>query len=273
MSPLCEATSPPTASARWSRSSAPRAHLRALSARPARGVRHPRRDLHRVRLLLLLLRLLGRPRARYVKTAIDRFGLDRDSLVVEIASNDGYLLQHVVDAGHPGARGRARRERRRGRRANAGSTTLVGFFGRDRRRSSSPRAGTPTCWSPTTSSLTCPTSTTSPAGCDCCWRPRAWSTLEFPHLAAADRGEPVRHDLPRALLLLLLPHRDHGLRGARARGLRRRGARRTAARFASTRSTRAISRRSRPRSAKRRGARTGAGIRQARGPTRTSRRG
>ena len=31
--------------------------------------------------------------------------------------------------------------------------------------------------------------------------------MEFPHLAAADRGEPVRHDLPRALLLLLVADR------------------------------------------------------------------
>jgi hypothetical protein len=33
---------------------------------------------------------------RYVETMIPRFGLSKDSLVVEIASNDGYLLQHFV---------------------------------------------------------------------------------------------------------------------------------------------------------------------------------
>jgi SAM-dependent methyltransferase len=31
----------------------------------------------------------------------DRFGLDRDSLVVEVGSNDGYLLQHFVRKGIP----------------------------------------------------------------------------------------------------------------------------------------------------------------------------
>jgi SAM-dependent methyltransferase len=36
-----------------------------------------------------------------VTTAVDRFGLDSDSLVVELASNDGYLLQHVVELGIP----------------------------------------------------------------------------------------------------------------------------------------------------------------------------
>lgn len=37
--------------------------------------------------------------ARFVDTAVSRFGLGPDSFVVEIASNDGYLLQHVVARG------------------------------------------------------------------------------------------------------------------------------------------------------------------------------
>ncbi|GEL18799.1 class I SAM-dependent methyltransferase [Pseudonocardia asaccharolytica] len=36
---------------------------------------------------------------RYVTSAIERLGLGADSFVVEVASNDGYLLQHVVDRG------------------------------------------------------------------------------------------------------------------------------------------------------------------------------
>jgi SAM-dependent methyltransferase len=39
--------------------------------------------------------------ARYVDAMIARFGLDGNSLVAEIASNDGYLLQHVRAAGIP----------------------------------------------------------------------------------------------------------------------------------------------------------------------------
>jgi hypothetical protein len=35
----------------------------------------------------------------FVRGAIDRLGLTGDSFVVEVASNDGYLLRHVVDAG------------------------------------------------------------------------------------------------------------------------------------------------------------------------------
>ncbi|WP_163749453.1 class I SAM-dependent methyltransferase [Mycolicibacterium helvum] len=37
----------------------------------------------------------------FVDDAVTRFGLGPDSFVVEVASNDGYLLQHVVAAGIP----------------------------------------------------------------------------------------------------------------------------------------------------------------------------
>ncbi len=36
---------------------------------------------------------------QFVETAVDRLALARDSYVVEVASNDGYLLQHVHDLG------------------------------------------------------------------------------------------------------------------------------------------------------------------------------
>ena len=39
--------------------------------------------------------------SRYAEAMRRRLGLDRDSLVTEIASNDGYLLQHFVTAGIP----------------------------------------------------------------------------------------------------------------------------------------------------------------------------
>ncbi|WP_102145665.1 class I SAM-dependent methyltransferase [Mycobacterium hubeiense] len=38
---------------------------------------------------------------QFAGRAIERLGLGRNSLVVEVASNDGYLLGHVVDAGVP----------------------------------------------------------------------------------------------------------------------------------------------------------------------------
>ncbi len=38
---------------------------------------------------------------RFCRTAVDRLGLDADSHVVEIASNDGYLLRNLVETGIP----------------------------------------------------------------------------------------------------------------------------------------------------------------------------
>jgi hypothetical protein len=37
----------------------------------------------------------------YTNLMVERFGIDEQSLVVEIASNDGYLLQHFVGKGVP----------------------------------------------------------------------------------------------------------------------------------------------------------------------------
>jgi SAM-dependent methyltransferase len=66
----------------------------------------------------------------YVEMAVERFKLGSDSLVVELASNDGYLLQHVVERGIPALGvepaanvAAAARER--------GIETVVEFFGRD----------------------------------------------------------------------------------------------------------------------------------------------
>jgi hypothetical protein len=66
----------------------------------------------------------------YVEMAVERFGLGPDSLVVELASNDGYLLQHVVDRGipalgvEPAANVAAVAQER-------GIDTVVEFFGRE----------------------------------------------------------------------------------------------------------------------------------------------
>jgi|SRR6185437_461291 len=67
---------------------------------------------------------------RYVERATARLKLDRDSLVVEIASNDGYLLQYVAARGIPcvgiePTSGTARAARQKG------IETLELFFGRE----------------------------------------------------------------------------------------------------------------------------------------------
>ena len=158
----------------------------------------------------------------YAEQMIERLGLDRESHVVEIASNDGYLLQFfherqipvlgiepaanvakvalaeghsdaggVLRARHGAVAGRdlGRRPAARQQRARARPRPE-----RLRRRHE------------------------DPAGAG-----RRDHDGVSPS-DAPDRGQPVGHDLPRALLLLLLPHRQPRVRGARLASVRRRGA-------------------------------------------------
>jgi SAM-dependent methyltransferase len=66
----------------------------------------------------------------YVEMAIERFELGADSLVVELASNDGYLLQHVVERGIPALGVEPAANVAAGARER-GIETVVEFFGRD----------------------------------------------------------------------------------------------------------------------------------------------
>jgi SAM-dependent methyltransferase len=66
----------------------------------------------------------------YVEMAVERFGLDSDSLVVELASNDGYLLQHVVERGIP-ALGIEPAANVAAAAREGGIETVVEFFGRE----------------------------------------------------------------------------------------------------------------------------------------------
>jgi SAM-dependent methyltransferase len=70
---------------------------------------------------------------RYSEMAIERFGLDGTSHVVEIASNDGYLLKNFVERGIPvlGVEPAANVAEVAGQN---GVPTLVKFFGRDTAR-------------------------------------------------------------------------------------------------------------------------------------------
>ena len=166
----------------------------------------------------------------YVEMAVERFGLDENSLVMELASNDGYLLQHVVAARDPGTRHRARRERR-DRRAREGH--------RDDRRVLRPGSGQPArgrgphrrparCQQrhgPRPRPQRLRRRDRNRAGA----RRRGDDRGSAP--AASRRKQPVRHDLSRALLLLLAADGAQGARGARARAVRRRRAQ-VARRFA-----------------------------------------
>ena len=175
----------------------------------------------------------------YVEMIRERLELGPDDLVVELASNDGYLLQHFVGTRHPGARDRPCGQRREGgggaRRADARRVLRArgganawrrGEAREPHRRKQRPRPG---------------------AGPERLRRRRgdpARAETErrrssFRTCSACSTGA-VRHDLPRALLVLLV--RDDRRDPSRARPRRpttSRSCRRTAARCASTPSTRA----------------------------------
>ncbi len=70
---------------------------------------------------------------KYVELAIDRFGLGPASLVVEVASNDGYLLQYFVQRGIP-ALGIEPAANVAKVAVERGVPTLVKFFGRQTAR-------------------------------------------------------------------------------------------------------------------------------------------
>ena len=152
----------------------------------------------------------------YTAMIVKRLGLDSDSFVVELASNDGYLLQNFVQRGIPclgiepaanvaEAAASARRPDRRcaffdeaqGRRLADERTP-----GRSRDRQQRARP--------------CP----RPEQLRRRHQPPAEAVWHgddgVPAPDAAVRREPVRHHLPRALLLLLAARRRGRLRGATA---------------------------------------------------------
>jgi Putative zinc binding domain len=83
---------------------------------------------------------------RFVAEAVHRLDLGPESFVVEVASNDGYLLQHwpPSSAAYPPAP------------SSSAPRSAPG---------SGPSAGRPTWWWPTTSTRMCPTWSASPRGC------------------------------------------------------------------------------------------------------------
>ena len=122
--------------------------------------------------------------------------------------------------------------------------TLVAFFGAETAaQARATRGSAPSSSSATTSSRRFPISTTSSRGVKILLRDDGTATFEFPHLLRLLDGLAVRHDLPRALLVLLARDdrrdlRAHGLEvydveellDARRLAARLRAARRRAAR-------------------------------------------
>ena len=135
-------------------------------------------------------------------------GLGADSLVVEVASNDGYLLQHFVAAGcrcsgiepaanvaRDGASSAASRPRSRSSASRPGRTSPRGTAG-------------PTWSSPTTSTRTCPTSSISRRGLRALVADDGWLTIEFQHLLRLierSQYDTIYHEHFQYYTLLTLP--------------------------------------------------------------------
>ena len=111
---------------------------------------------------------------RYAETMIDRLGLDPGSLVTEVASNDGYLLQHFQTAGIPVLGVEPAANVAEVARARASRRRSSSWARRPAARSRGSTAG-PTWLPRTTSSRTFPISGASRPACAHWSRTTAWS--------------------------------------------------------------------------------------------------
>ena len=172
-------------------------------------------------------------------TQIDRWNLGPDCLVVEFASNDGYMLQWFVERGVPvlgvePARNIAAQavEARVSPRSPSSST-------RNSPRSCVADGHRADLLAGKNVLAQIPDLNPLSAGLQARARRPRRDHHRVPAPAAADRGQPVRHDLPRALHLLLVDGRPRALRRATAcRSSTSTSSRPTAARCASTPATR-----------------------------------
>ena len=142
---------------------------------------------------------------------IDRFELGPRSKVMEIASNDGYLLQHFVARGVPvlGIEPAA----------NVAKVAIekgvphhcVFLRPRDGAARSRSEHGRPDLLLGNNVLAHVPDLNDFVGGMKILLAPDGVITMEFPASAAADGGEPVRHHLPRALQLLLVRARSSSI--------------------------------------------------------------
>ena len=209
----------------------------------------------------------------YVDMAVRRFGLSSESLVVELASNDGYLLQHVTDRGIPAlgiepAANVAAVARERG------IETVVEFFGRELASRLAAEGRQADLLVANNVMAHVPDLNDFVGGMEPLLAPGGAVTIEVPHLLRLVEGNQFDTIYHEHFSYFSLPDCDEGARRARPRGLRRRRAEEPRGLAAHLR---AASRRSgrhevSPRSRGAHRARAGPRVRHARGPCRRSRR-
>jgi len=133
---------------------------------------------------------------RYVEMAIARFGLDRNSKVMEIASNDGYLLQHFVERAIP-VLGIEPAANVAAAAIAKGVPTTVRFFGRDTADDLVREHGRPDLLLGNNVLAHVPDVNDFVAGMKQLLAPRGVITMEFPHLQrlmAENQFDTIYHE-------------------------------------------------------------------------------
>jgi 2-polyprenyl-3-methyl-5-hydroxy-6-metoxy-1,4-benzoquinol methylase len=133
---------------------------------------------------------------RYADMACERFGLGRSSKVMEIASNDGYLLQHFVRKGVPvlGIEPAANVAQAA---VGRGVPTLVRFFGREAAKDIAREHGRPDLLLGNNVLAHVPDLNDFVAGMKELLAPRGAITMEFPHLyrlMAENQFDTIYHE-------------------------------------------------------------------------------
>jgi SAM-dependent methyltransferase len=133
---------------------------------------------------------------RYADMAIERFGLGKTSRVMEIASNDGYLLQHFVAAGVPvlGIEPAANVAKVA---VEKGVPTTVQFFGRKTADQISRARGRPDLLLGNNVLAHVPDLNDFVSGMKCLLAPSGVITMEFPHLQrliAENQFDTIYHE-------------------------------------------------------------------------------
>lgn len=152
---------------------------------------------------------------RYTAMMIERFGLTERSKVMEIASNDGYLLQHFVRAGVPclGIEPAANVARVA---IDKGIPTTVCFFGRTSARAISEKYGQPDVLLGNNVLAHVPDINDFVGGMKVLLKPGGVITMEFPHLQRLieeNQFDTIYHEHFSYLSLLTVERifRHHGL--------------------------------------------------------------
>jgi hypothetical protein len=133
---------------------------------------------------------------RYAAMAIDRFGLSGSSKVMEIASNDGYLLQHFVERGVPvlGIEPAANVAQAA---IDKGIPTTVRFFGRESAASIASEHGRPDLLLGNNVLAHVPDLNDFVGGMKTLLAPTGVITMEFPHLMrlmAENQFDTIYHE-------------------------------------------------------------------------------